>query len=112
MISILFVFEKYQIDPRFPHNIWSLSLALALIVLFENLNSVGCAYLNGWGAIIGVQMFALIGLLFSIATLGDCSFFELDERLFLPSDLDEEDLPLKVTQTGYVGLLTWQMLDG
>lgn len=72
----------------------------------------GCAYLNGWGAIIGVQMFALIGLLFSIATLGDCSFVELDERLFLPSDLDEEDLPLKVTQTGYVGLLTWQMLDG
>ena len=60
---------------------------------------------------IGVQLLALIGLLFSIAALGDCSFMELEERLFLPSDFDE-DLPLKVTQTQYVGFLTFQMLDG
>lgn len=60
---------------------------------------------------LGVQMFALIGMLFSIATMGDCSFFQLDDRLFLPEDLDIR-LPLKVTQTQYVGFLTWQMLDG
>jgi len=53
----------------------------------------------------------LIGMLFSIATMGDCSFVELDERLFFPSDFDV-NLPLKVTQTQYVGFLTWQMLDG
>lgn len=71
----------------------------------------GCGYLNGWVAILGVQMFAMIGMLFSVATLGDCSFVELDERLFFPADMDE-NLPLKVTQTQYVGFLTWQMLDG
>lgn len=71
----------------------------------------GTAYLNGWVAVLGIQLFALIGMLFSIATLGDCSFMELDERLFFPGDMDE-DLPLKVTQTQYVGFLTWKMLDG
>lgn len=60
---------------------------------------------------LGVQMFAFLGFLFSIATMGDCSFFQLDDRLFLPEDLDIR-LPLKVTQTQYVGFLTWQMLDG
>lgn len=71
----------------------------------------GCAYLNGWVAILGVQLLALIGMLFSIAAMGDCSFMELEERLFFPPDLDE-NLPLKVTQTQYVGFLTWKMLDG
>jgi len=71
----------------------------------------GCAYLNGWAAVLGVQLFALIGMLFSVATLGDCSFMELNERLFFPGDMDE-NLPLKATQTQYVGFLTWQMLDG
>jgi len=71
----------------------------------------GCAYLNGWVGIIGVQLLALIGMLFSVAAMGDCSFVELDERLFFPPDLDE-NLPLKVTQTQYVGFLTWKMLDG
>ena len=74
-------------------------------------NALGCAYLNGWVAILGVQLFALVGMLFSIAAMGDCSFMELDERLFFPPDLDE-NLPLKVTQTKYVGFLTWQALDG
>ena len=74
-------------------------------------NTLGCAYLNGWVAILGVQLFALVGMLFSIAAMGDCSFMELDERLFFPPDLDE-NLPLKVTQTKYVGFLTWQALDG
>lgn len=71
----------------------------------------GCAYLNGWVAVLGIQLLALIGMLFSIATLGDCSFMELDERLFFPADMDE-NLPLKVTQAQYVGFLTWQKLDG
>lgn len=61
---------------------------------------------------IGVQMFALIGMLFSIFTMGDCSFFKLDDRLFFPEDLDPRELPLKVSQTQYVGFLTWQQLDG
>jgi len=71
----------------------------------------GGAYLNGWVAIVGVQLLALAGMLFSIAALGDCSFMELENRLFFPEDLDV-NLPLKVTQTQYVGFLTWQMLDG
>jgi len=71
----------------------------------------GCAYLNGWVAVLGIQLFALIGMIFSIATLGDCSFMELDERLFFPADMDE-NLPLKVTQAQYIGFLTWQKLDG
>jgi len=71
----------------------------------------GGAYLNGWVAIVGVQLLALAGMLFSIAALGDCSFMELENRLFFPEDLDA-NLPLKVTQTQYVGFLTWQMLDG
>jgi len=71
----------------------------------------GSTYLNGWVGILSAQLLALIGMLFSIAALGDCSFMELDERLFFPADLDE-NLPLKVTQTQYVGFLTWQMLDG
>jgi len=71
----------------------------------------GYAYLNGWVAVLGIQLFALIGMLFSVATLGDCSFMELDERLFFPADMDEQ-LPLRVTQTQYVGFLTWQKLDG
>ena len=64
--------------------------------------------------VIGVQLLSVIGLLFSIAALGDCSFMELDERLFFGSDLDKDfdDFPLKVTQTQYVGFLTWKMLDG
>lgn len=71
----------------------------------------GCIYLNGWVAIIAVQLLALVGFIFSFAALGDCSFVELDDRLFFPSDMDE-DLPLKVTQTQYVGFLTWKGLDG
>lgn len=71
----------------------------------------GLAYLNGWVAILGVQLLALAGMLFSFAAMGDCSFMKLEERLFFPPDLDE-NLPLKVTQTQYVGFLTWMMLDG
>jgi len=71
----------------------------------------GLAYLNGWVAILGVQLLALVGMLFSFAAMGDCSFVQLEERLFFPPDLDE-NLPLKVTQTQYVGFLTWMMLDG
>lgn len=71
----------------------------------------GCVYLNGWAGVLSVQLLALIGMLFSVATLGDCSFMELENRLFFPLDLDE-NLPLKVTQTQYVGFLTWKMLDG
>jgi hypothetical protein len=83
----------------------------SISMVFKNRNTPGCAYLNGWVAILGVQLLALIGMLFSIAAMGDCSFMELEERLFFPPDLDE-NLPLKVTQTQYVGFLTWKMLDG
>jgi len=71
----------------------------------------GCVYLNGWAAVLSVQLLAFIGMLFSVATLGDCSFMELENRLFFPLDMDE-NLPLKVTQTQSVGFLTWKMLDG
>lgn len=71
----------------------------------------GGSYLNGWFSVVLVQLLALSGLLFSIATLADCSFIELDERLFFPEDMDK-DLPLKVTQTQFVGFLTWKQLDG
>ncbi|KAG7351940.1 hypothetical protein IV203_007988 [Nitzschia inconspicua] len=71
----------------------------------------GCGYLNGVGPVIGSQMLVLIGLLFSLSALGDCSFVALDERLFLPDNLDV-DLPIEVTQTQYIGFLTWQRLDG
>jgi hypothetical protein len=50
-----------------------------------------------------------MALLFSLAALGDCSFVELDERIFLPPELD---LPTEISQTRFVGLLTWQKLDG
>ena len=73
---------------------------------------VGMAYLNGWIPMLGVQLFALLGMLFSFFTMGDCSFFKLDDRLFFPEDLDPRELPLKVSQTQYVGFLTWQQLDG
>ena len=71
--------------------------------------------MNGWVAIVGVQLLAMIGMLFSIAALGDCSFMELNERLFLPDDIDGEggiNLPIDVTQTQYIGFLTWKKLDG
>lgn len=71
----------------------------------------GCAYLNGWGAILAVQLLVMIGMFFSVAALGDCSFVELDERLFFPADMDD-NLPIKVTQTQFVGFLTWKKLDG
>ena len=76
---------------------------------------LGCGYLNGWVAIVGVQLLAMIGMFFSIAALGDCSFMELNERLFLPDDIDGEggiNLPIDVTQTQYIGFLTWKKLDG
>lgn len=68
-------------------------------------------------------MFLMIGMLFSVAALGDCSFLELDNRLFFPSDMDDNDdtsgtkkggnyLPIEVTQTQFVGFLTWKNLDG
>mmetsp|Transcript_22775 Transcript_22775/g.53975 ORF Transcript_22775/g.53975 Transcript_22775/m.53975 type:complete len:304 (+) Transcript_22775:309-1220(+) len=68
----------------------------------------GCGYLNGPGPVLVTQMMALVGFFFSFAALGDCSFVELQERLFLP---DGPDLPIEVTQTQYIGLLTWQRLD-
>jgi hypothetical protein len=75
--------------------------------------------LNGWVAIVGVQLLAMIGMFFSIAALGDCSFMELNERLFLPDDIDGDrgskggsNLPIEVTQTQYIGFLTWKKLDG
>jgi len=71
----------------------------------------GWAYLNGWFPIVAVQILAMCGMIFSIATLVDCSFVELDARLFFPADMDE-NLPLEVTQTQYVGFLTWKKLDG
>ena len=60
----------------------------------------------------------MIGMFFSIAAFGDCSFMELKERLFFPPDMFEEqlkdntDLPIEVTQTQFVGFLTWKKLDG
>lgn len=72
---------------------------------------IGCGYLNGVGPVIGTQMLVVVGLFFSLAALGDCSFVSLEERLFLPQDLDI-DLPIIVTQTQYIGFLTWQRLDG
>jgi len=83
----------------------------------------GCGYLNGWIPTVGMQMFLMIGMLFSVAALGDCSFLELDNRLFFPSDMDDNDdtsgtkkggnyLPIEVTQTQFVGFLTWKNLDG
>jgi hypothetical protein len=75
------------------------------------LQKSGCGYLNGVGPVIGSQMLVMIGLLFSMSALGDCSFVALDNRLFLPEDLDI-DLPIEVTQTQYIGFLTWQRLDG
>lgn len=56
-------------------------------------------------------MLVLVGLFFSLSALGDCSFVSLQERLFLPDDLDI-NLPIEVTQTQYIGFLTWQKLDG
>ena len=53
----------------------------------------------------------MIGMFFSVAALGDCSFMELDERLFFPVDMDD-GLPIKVTQTQFVGFITWKQLDG
>mmetsp|Transcript_4112 Transcript_4112/g.4663 ORF Transcript_4112/g.4663 Transcript_4112/m.4663 type:complete len:465 (-) Transcript_4112:274-1668(-) len=78
----------------------------------------GCSYFNGWAPIVGVQLLAMIGMFFSIAAFGDCSFMELNERLFFPPDMFEEnfkdnsDLPIEVTQTQFVGFLTWKKLDG
>jgi len=78
----------------------------------------GCSYLNGWAPIVGVQLLAMIGMFFSIAAFGDCSFMELNERLFFPPDMfeegieDESNLPIEVTQTQFVGFLTWKKLDG
>lgn len=69
-------------------------------------------YLNGVGPLLIAQMFVMMGLLFSIAALGDCSFVELDDRLFFPPDFGGGDLPVEVTQTRFVGLLTYQKLDG
>ena len=43
---------------------------------------------------------------------------ELNERLFFPPNMFEEqlkdntDLPIEVTQTQFVGFLTWKKLDG
>eukprot|EP00537_Pseudo-nitzschia_pungens_P012608 CAMPEP_0172388126 /NCGR_PEP_ID=MMETSP1061-20121228/5284_1 /TAXON_ID=37318 /ORGANISM="Pseudo-nitzschia pungens, Strain cf. pungens" /LENGTH=315 /DNA_ID=CAMNT_0013117941 /DNA_START=36 /DNA_END=980 /DNA_ORIENTATION=+ len=67
--------------------------------------------LNGWKPIVGAQLLAMCGMFFSVATLADCSFAELGKRMFFPEDMDE-DLPLEVTQTQYVGFLTWKKLDG
>ena len=53
----------------------------------------------------------MIGLFFSVAALGDCSFMELNERLFFPTDM-EDKLPITVSQTQFVGILTWKKLDG
>jgi len=71
----------------------------------------GCGFLNGAGPVLGTQMLVLMGLLFSLAALGDCSFVKVGERIFSPTDLDES-LPVDVTQSQYVGFLTWQKLDG
>jgi hypothetical protein len=71
----------------------------------------GCGYLNGATPVIAAQMFVMMGTLFSLAALGDCNFVEIDERIFLPSNLDV-DLPIEVTQSKYIGFLTWQKLDG
>jgi hypothetical protein len=70
---------------------------------------LGCGYLNGVGPVLITQMMILCGFLFSLSALGDCSFVELDQRLFLS---EAPDLPVEVTQTQYIGLLTWQRLDG
>eukprot|EP00536_Pseudo-nitzschia_multiseries_P003685 jgi/Psemu1/284590/fgenesh1_pg.58_\ len=74
-------------------------------------NKPGGLYLNGWKPIVAVQLLAMCGMIFSVATLADCSFAELDKRMFFPEDMDE-NLPLKVTQTQYVGFLTWKGLNG
>ena len=110
-IFALCAYSVFFLYPIEGHAVFSFLVLSPFFLSFENPFTLGCAYLNGWGSILGVQLFALTGMLFSIATMGDCSFVELDERLFLLSDLDE-NLPLKVTQTQYVGFLTWQMLDG
>jgi hypothetical protein len=91
------------------NNVSQLLLYLLLSQLFYNI--IGCGYLNGVGPVIGSQMFILIGVMFSLSALGDCSFVSLVDRLFLPDDLDE-NLPIEVTQTQYIGFLTWQQLDG
>jgi len=70
-----------------------------------------CSYLNGAKAVITIQLLAFTGMMFSIGSLFDCSFVELGQRFFLPEDMDE-NLPLKVTQTQYIGFLNWKMLDG
>ena len=80
------------------------SLHLSRFNFFQKYNNAGCAYLNGWGAILAVQLLVMIGMFFSVAALGDCSFVELDERLFFPADMDD-NLPIKVTQTQFVGHL-------
>jgi hypothetical protein len=84
---------------------------IVFATIFVFLRHIGCGYLNGVGPVIGSQMFILIGLLFSMSALGDCSFVSLADRLFLPNDLDV-NLPIEVTQTQYIGFLTWQQLDG
>jgi hypothetical protein len=82
--------------------------ALTFAILYFIFN-VGCGYLNGAGPVLISQMMVLCGFFFSLAALGDCSFVELDERLFLP---EGPNLPIEVTQSQYIGFLTWQRLDG
>jgi hypothetical protein len=92
---------------------YSNSLSLSRVRITHQLQILlpGCGYLNGVGPVIGTQMLVMMGLLFSLAALGDCSFVELGQRLFLPEDLDV-NLPIEVTQSQYIGFLTWQKLDG
>ena len=65
----------------------------------------GCGYLNGSGAICGVQFFTFVGGLLSLGSLFDCSFATID-----PTTFDLED-GLEIDGMG-VGFIFFQKEDG
>lgn len=71
----------------------------------------GCFYLNGFLAVFMAQFLLLGGLLFSVATVGDCSLVETGSRNFFPPQVFL-DLPAGRNFTTTLGLIFFAKPNG